>query len=225
MTVENSSQSIELSTTVQGLYSAYINSSDDLNTAGLNLITDLAQELKLGCTQSMMIASMKESAKGHNRPSVTSSHVPSLSTASIIIENYRDADIDDTKASSVLSVAVRVMAQVGAEGVAGHLAKYSTFKELDKGIFIIDDEGKSVLSVEGTLSKAESQAIAKGEALTSELVASVSAITLESIIDNVSAYLGENDLVTLTTSELSKLHAVIGKLIQVEKNTKALAKK
>ena len=197
---------MELSTTVGNLYSAYIASSEDLNASGLNLISDLAQELKSGCTQEVMKATMKAIAKGHNRPSVTDSHVSSIPTASLIITAYLSADIDAFKPSKVLSVAVRVMSEVGASGVKAHVKQFDTFKALD----------------EGTKSKAESQADNAGEAILDEVAGKASAITLESIVDAVDVYLSQNDLKTLTTTELEKLHKVIAKLITVETNTKAL---
>ena len=203
---ENTSPLVELSTTVGNLYSAYIASSEDLNASGLNLISDLAQELKSGCTQEVMKATMKATAKGHNRPSVTASHVSSIPTASLIITAYLSADIDSFKPSKVLSVAVRVMSEVGASGVKAHVKQFDTFKALD----------------EGTKSKAESQADNAGEAILDEVAGSASAITLESIVDAVDVYLSQNDLKTLTTTELEKLHKVIARLITVETNTKAL---
>jgi len=199
-------ESAPISTTVENLYSAYIASSEDLNSAGLNLISDLASELKNGCTQEVMKATMKATAKGHNRPSVTASHVSSIPTASLIISAYLSADIDSFKPSKVLSVAVRVMSEVGASGVKAHVKQFATFAELDKG----------------TKSKAESQADNASEAVLDEVAGKANAITLESIVDAVDVYLSQNDLKTLTTSELEKLHKVIAKLITVESNTKAL---
>ena len=209
MTSKNSSpltESAPISATVENLYSAYIASSEDLNSAGLNLISDLAQELKNGCTQALMESTMKATAKGHNRPSVTASHVSSIPTASLIISAYLSADIDSFKPSKVLSVAVRVMSEVGASGVKAHVKQFATFAELDKG----------------PKSKAESQADNAGEAILDEVAGKASAITLESIVDAVDVYLSQNDLKTLTTTELEKLHKVIAKLITVETNTKAL---
>ena len=205
-TEKNTSPLVELSTTVGNLYSAYIASSEDLNSEGLNLITDLAQELKNGCTQEVMKATMKATAKGHNRPSVTASHVSSIPTASLIINAYLSADIDSFKPSKVLSVAVRVMSEVGASGVKAHVKQFDTFKALD----------------EGTMSKAESQAENAGEAVLDEVAGLASGIKFESMVDGVDVYLSQNDLTSLTTSELKKLESVISRLITVAKNTKAL---
>ena len=207
MTIEkNTSPLVELSATVENLYSAYIASSEDLNSEGLNLITDLAQELKNGCTQEVMKATMKATAKGHNRPSVTASHVSSIPTASLIINAYLSADIDAFKPSKVLSVAVRVMSEVGASGVKAHVKQFDTFKALD----------------EGTKSKAESQAENASEAILDEVAGLAGGIKFESMIDGVDVYLSQNDLTSLTTTELIKLEKVISKLITVAKNTKAL---
>lgn len=219
-TEKNTSPLVELSTTVENLYSAYIASSEDLNSEGLNLISDLAQELKNGCTQEVMKATMKATAKGHNRPSVTASHVSSIPTASLIINAYVNADIYGVKPSKVLSVAVRVMGQVGASGVKAHLKQYETFAQLDKGIF--DEEGN--LLVEGTMSKADSQAANASEAVLDSVAGLASGIAFESVIDGVDVYLSSNDLTSLTTTELVKLNSVIARLITVAKNTKALVK-
>lgn len=206
---KNTSPLVELapiSTTVENLYSAYIASSEDLNSAGLNLISDLAQELKNGCTQEVMKATMKATAKGHNRPSVTASHVSSIPTASLIITAYLSADIDSFKPSKVLSVAVRVMSEVGASGVKAHVKQFATFAELDKG----------------TKSKAESQADNASEEILDSVASLASGIKFESMVDGVDTYLSANDLTSLTTSELKKLESVISRLITVAKNTKAL---
>ena len=42
------------------------------------------------------------------------------------------------------------------------------------------------------------------------------------MVDGVDVYLSQNDLTSLTTSELKKLESVIARLITVAKNTKAL---
>ena len=199
-------ESAPISTTVENLYSAYIASSEDLNSAGLNLISDLAQELKNGCTQALMESTMKATAKGHNRPSVTASHVSSIPTASLIISAYLSADIDSFKPSKVLSVAVRVMSEVGASGVKAHVKQFATFAELDKG----------------TKSKAESQADNASEEILDSVASLADGIKFESMVDGVDVYLSQNDLTSLTTSELKKLESVIARLITVAKNTKAL---
>lgn len=206
-TVKNVSPATELET-VKNLYTNFIAIGEDANSSALNFILDLANEMQLGATQEDVIFTMKAVAKGHNRPAVTASHVPSIKTASKIITAYMDADIQDAKASKVLSVAVRVLAEAKASGVDNHIANFPTFAELDKG----------------TATKAESQADAKAESQDEQMQESAKAITLENIVDAVDSYLSANDLKTLTTSELEKLHKVIAKLITVENNTKALVK-
>lgn len=192
--------------TLENLYSVVIESGINAKAEALNFIVELDKEMTLGLTQADAQATMKEMAKGLARPLVTASHVPSIKTAAAIIaKNF--ADMEKFSVAKVLSVATRVLADVKASGVKAHLAKFDTFAELDKG----------------TKSKAESQADAKGEEIVEEMETLAKDITLEVIVDALDAYLAGHDLKTLTTLELDKLHKVVGKLIQVEKNTKALS--
>lgn len=191
--------------TLENLYSVVIESGINAKAEALNFIVELDKEMKSGLTQADAQATMREMAAGLARPLVTHSHVPSISTAAAII-NKNFADMDKFSVAKVLSVATRVLADVKASGVKSHLAKFDTFAELDKG----------------TKSKAESQADAKGEAVVEEMEELAKDITLEVIVDALDAYLKGHDLKSLTTTELEKLHSVIGRLVQVEKNTKAL---
>lgn len=206
---KNSSPAIELDADFQTAYALVIEKGEDANRENLNFILDTAELLNSKkLTQEVASASMKAIAKDVKIGVVVKyGHVPALTITAQIILKYA-GEMDNQSASKMLTLGSRVLADKKAKGAKSHIDSFSTVAELD----------------ENTLSKAEATARDKGIEVTSELVASVSAITLESIIDNVSAYLGENDLATLTTSDLAKLHAVIGKLIQVEKNSKALAK-
>lgn len=191
--------------TLENLYSVVIESGINAKAEALNFVVALDKELEMGLTIADAQAVMKEMAKGVARPLVTASHVPAIRTAAkIIARNY--ADMEKISVAKILSVATRVLADVKASGVKAHLAKFDTFSELDKG----------------TKTKAESQADAKGEEIAEEMTELAKDITLETIVDALDAYLKGHDLKTLTTLELDKLHKVVGKLIQVEKNTKAL---
>jgi hypothetical protein len=50
--------------------------------------------------------------------------------------------------------------------------------------------------------------------------AKADAITLETIVDSLDIYLKAQDLKTLKTSEIEKLHGVIARLVTIEKNSK-----
>ena len=92
------------------------------------------------------------------------------------------------------------------------------FPEIKLGFLAKFDSIKALK--EGTKTKAESQADAKAANQKEEIAELATAITLESIIDSVDIYLSQQDLKTLSTKEIEKLHKVIGKLITVEKNSK-----
>lgn len=190
----------ELSTS----YALLIEQGEDANLAGLNFIVELAARLKNGLTQEIAKDSMNETAKGVKiTPIVRASHIPSVTIAAKIITQY-ESEITDIKVAKVLSLAVRVLADVKASKAEAHIKSCETFAELD----------------EETLSKAESQARDKGEEIKDEVNAKADAITLESIVDALDVYLKAQDLKTLKTSDLEKLHSVTARLITIEKNSK-----
>jgi hypothetical protein len=189
-------------------YLATIGAGEDANIASLEFIKTLDDRMQSGLTQEVAKATLKDTAKGIKvGVTVKYGHIPAIPTARLIIETYAN-EMPDTPASAVLTLASRVLADVKASGVRKHIAKFPTMKELS----------------DGTRTKAESQAEAKADAQDEQMKESAKAITLESIVDAVDSYLSANDLKTLTTSELEKLHKVIAKLITVENNTKALVK-
>jgi len=185
-------------------YLSTIEAGEEANTANFNFIVTLDERMKQGMTQAVAIATLKETAKGLKVGVIVKhGHVTAIPTAALIIEKF-EAELGETSASKILTLASRVLSDVKASGVRKHIAKAETLAELD----------------ESTLSKAESQARDKGEQVLDEVVAKADAITLESIVDALDAYLNAQDLKTLKTTELENLRKVIARLITVEKNSK-----
>jgi hypothetical protein len=207
-TTKNASPLVELDASLTAEYMDVIAKGEDANIANLEFIKSLDNQMQSGLTQAVAIATLKDTAKGIKVGIIVKhGHVPSIPTARLLVDKFFN-EMPETTASAVLTLASRVLADVKASGVRKHLAKFDTMKELS----------------EGTRTKAESQAEAKAESQDEAMKESAKAITLESIVDAVDSYLSANDLKTLTTSELVKLHNVIAKLITVENNTKALVK-
>lgn len=191
-------------TSLQTSYAQLIEQGEEANVAGLNFIVELAERLKGELTQEVAKDSMNETAKGVKiTPIVRASHIPSVTIAAKIISQF-EGEIADIKVAKVLSLAVRVLADVKASKADAHIKSCETFAELD----------------ENTLSKADSQARDKGEEVLDEVNAKANAITLESIIDALDVYLKAQDLKTLKTADLEKLHSVTARLITIEKNSK-----
>jgi molecular chaperone DnaK (HSP70) len=107
-----------------------------------------------------------------------------------------------------LSLATRIICDKKASGAEKHIKDSASFADLD----------------EATLTKAESQARDGKAQKTKAIKESAKAITLESAIDGFSTWLKAQDLKTLKTTEPQKLDALISKLIQVSKNSKAEVK-
>lgn len=207
-TVKNVSPLVELDESLTNEYMDVIAKGEDANIANLEFIKSLDDQMQRGLTQVVATATLKATAKGIKVGIIVKhGHIPSIPTARQIVDKYFN-EMPETTASAVLTLASRVLADVKASGVRKHLAKFDTIKELS----------------ENTKTKAESQADAKAESQDEQMQESAKAITLESIVDAVDSYLNQNDLKSLTTTELEKLHKVIAKLITVESNTKALVK-
>jgi len=199
---------VELNDSLSAEYMDVIAKGEDANIANLEFIKSLDNQMQNGPTQAIAIATLKATAKGIKVGIIVKhGHIPSIPTARIIVDKYFN-EMPETTASAVLTLASRVLADVKASGVRKHIAKFDTLKEL----------------ADGTRTKAESQAEAKAESQDEQMQESAKAITLEDIVDAVDSYLSANDLKTLTTCELEKLHKVIAKLITIGNNTKALVK-
>lgn len=201
---EKTASSTTFDTSLQTSYALLIEQGEDANLAGINFISELAARMKSGLTQEIAKASMLDTAKGVKiTPIVRASHIPSVTIAAKIISKF-EQEISDIKVAKILSLAVRVLADVKASKADAHIKKFDTFADLD----------------ENTLTKAESQARDKGEEIKDEINAKADAITLESILDNLDTYLATLDLKTAKTVEIEKLHKVVARLITIEKNSK-----
>ena len=206
-TKENATKAVKinvLDTSLQTEYAQLIEQGEDANLANLQFIISLDEKMSGGLTQEIAKASMLDTAKGVKiTPAVRASHIPSVTIAAAIIRQFEN-EISEIKVSKVLSLAVRVLADKKAKGAKAHIKSFQTFAELD----------------ENTLTKAESQAREKGEEIKDEINAKADAITLETIVDSLDVYLKAQDLKTLKTSEIEKLHGVIARLVTIEKNSK-----
>ena len=196
-----------LDTEIATSYALLIEAGEEANLTGINFITELAGRLASGLTQEIAQDTLKETARGVGiTPCVKWSQVPSIKTSSKIINAY-EKEISEIKVSKILSLGRRVLADVKAGKVDAHIKKYSTFAELDANTNTI----------------AESQARDKGEEILAEAEALSDGITFESAVDGFLALIKKQDITKLTTKEIEKTHALIGALMQVEKNTKAQA--
>jgi hypothetical protein len=193
-----------LDSATQANYASVLLAKENSNQANFEFLAYVASCLNnKTLTQAVIEDSIKAELKGATiQAEFKSAHVKSAVIAQAIVKQIPDVQLSPI--SKVLTMANRVLDDVKAKGALAHIKQFKTMEELD----------------EHTLTKAESQARDKGESIGKEIVEKASAITLESIIDSVDAYLTQQDLKTLSTTELEKLRKVIGKLITVEKNSK-----
>lgn len=207
MSKKNNEKAVSSTTfdaSLQFAYTSLIEKGEDANLAGINFILELDERMKAGLTQEVAKASMQEVAKGVSiTPIVRHSHIPSVAIAALIIRKH-EGEISSIKVAKILSLAVRVLADKKASKAKAHINASESFQDLD----------------ENTLTKAESQARDKGEQILDEVHAKADAITLESIVDALDVYLTTQDLKTLKTLEIEKLHSVVARLITIEKNSK-----
>ena len=189
---------------IQSEYASVLFAKENSNTANFTFLALVAKSLtEKTLTQSVIEDSIKAELKGATiTAEFKSAHVKSAVIAQAIVTQI--PSVKDSPIAKVLTMANRVLDDKKAKGALAHIKQFKTMEELD----------------ENTLTKAESQARDKGESIKEEIVEKATAITLESIIDSMDAYLTQQDLKTLSTTELEKLRKVIGKLITVEKNSK-----
>jgi len=189
-------------------YALLIESSESNNLDALNFIKELGDKLGNGITEEVAKESMKSVLNDVNlKPVVLPSHVSAVKVASRIIARF-EGEISEIKASKVLSLATRIICDKKASGAEKHIKESASFADLD----------------EATLTKAESQARDGKAQKTQAIKESSKAITLEGIVDDLSTWLKAQDLKSLKTTEPQKLDALISKLIQVSKNSKAEVK-
>lgn len=178
------------------------------NKMNQSFILVVGKELQNGTTQKEAEYSMKSLLKDVDiRPIVLPNHVPAIPTACLIMDKFTD-ELEDKKASDILSLAVRTLYDVKASGVKSAIAGCATYAELDEKI----------------LTKKESQERdnkSKVKADTKDLAKN---ITFEAVIDNLNDYLKAINLKDKKTTEPQKLNEVIGKLYGIYQNSKAPTK-
>lgn len=201
-------EAVAIDSTIATDYAVLIESGENTNIEALNFIKELGDKLGNGITEAVAKESMKSVLKDVNvKPVVLPSHISAVKVASKIIARF-ESEMSEIKASKVLSLATRIICDKKASGAEKAITSAESFDALDEAI----------------LSKAESQARdAQGEKAQA-IKESKKTITLETIADELGAWLKAQDLKTLKTTEPKKLDALISKLIQVSKNSKVAEK-
>lgn len=134
-------EAVKINAVISTQYALLIESGENVNADAINFILAVGEEMKNGATTREVKESMKQELANVNvKPVVLPNHVDALATACLIIEKFND-EIADVKASKILSLAVRVMADKKAAGAKAHINGAKSFEALD----------------ESTLSKKESQ--------------------------------------------------------------------
>lgn len=188
---------------IQNDYRNVISASGTNNKINQNFILVVGNELQNGTTQDEAEASMKELLKDVNiRPAVLPSHVSAIPTACLIMQKMQ-AELDNIKASAILSLAVRMLYDVKASGVKSAIAGCNSFAELDEKI----------------LSKKESQERDSKTKVKTDTKDLAKNITLEAVIDNLNEYLKAISIKDKKTTEPKKLYEVISKLYTIHKNS------
>lgn len=199
---------VKINSNIATAYALLIESGENNNKSALNFILEVGSELTNGATIREVKESMKQALDGVNvRPVVLPTHVESVQVACQIIARFND-EIENIKASKVLSLASRVMADKKASGATKHVQSFNSFDELD----------------EQTLTKKESQTRDGSIKAKAEVKKSAKDITIESVVDSLIVYLSSISLKDIKTTEPKKLDEVISKLITVSKNSKASEK-
>jgi len=201
-------ETVKINSNITTAYALLIESGENNNMDAINFIVEVGNEMANGTTSREVKESMKQALNGVNvRPVVLPNHVDALLVACLIIARFND-EIAEKKASKVLSLAVRVMADKKASGAKKHIESVKTFDELD----------------EQTLTKKESQTRDGSTKAKAELTKSAKDITIESVVDSLNTYLSSVSLKDIKTTEPKKLDEVIGKLITISKNSKVSEK-
>jgi hypothetical protein len=201
-------EAIAINSNITTAYALLIESGEGTNADAINFILAVGNEMAEGTTTREVKESMKQALNGVNvKPVVLPNHVDALQTACLIIARFND-EVANIKASKVLSLAVRVMADKKASGAKAHINSAKSFDELD----------------EKTLSKKESQTRDGSTKAKAEIQSKAKEITLEAIVDAVDAYLKGISIKDAKTTEPMKLDKVIGNLITISKNSKVSEK-
>jgi hypothetical protein len=188
---------------IQNGYVDVIKSSGVNNSINQRFIFVVGNELQNGTTHAEAMANMKAMLKDVNiRPLVLPNHVPAIPTACLIMQKM-EAELENLKATEILSLAVRMLYDVKAGGVKSAIAGCKTFAELDEKI----------------LSKKESQDRDNKNKVKTDTKDLAKNITIEAIVDNLNDYLKAISLKDKKTTEPQKLNEVIGKLYTIYQNS------
>lgn len=188
---------------IQNDYKNVISASGTNNTINQNFMYVVGNELQNGTTQKEAEYSMKALLKDVNiRPIVLPNHVPAIPTACLIMQKF-SAELENIKASEILSLAVRTLYDVKASGVKSAIAGCNSFAELDEKI----------------LTKKESQERDNKNKVKTDVKDLAKNITLEAVVDNLNDYLKAINLKDKKTNEPKKLNEVISKLYTIYKNS------
>ena len=163
---------------IQNDYKNVISMGTTNNKMNQNFMYVVGNELQNGTTQKEAEYSMKTLLKDINiRPIVLPNHVPSIPTACLIMQKF-SAELDNIKASEILSLAVRTLYDVKASGVKSAIAGCNSFAELDEKI----------------LTKKESQDRDNKSKVKTDVKDLAKNITLEAVVDNLNDYLNAINL-------------------------------
>jgi hypothetical protein len=199
---------IAINSNIATAYALLIESGENNNADAINFILEVGNEMGEGTTTREVKESMKQALNGVNvKPVVLPNHVDSIQTACLIIARFND-EIANIKASKVLSLAVRVMADKKASGAKAHINSAKSYEDLD----------------EQTLTKKESQTRDGSTKAKAEVAKSAKAITNEEWIDLSLAFFNGKNPTDLFTKEPKKLEALLGIGKLMLDNSKAKAK-
>ena len=199
---------IAINSNITTAYASLIESGENNNADAINFILEVGNEMGNGATQKEVKESMKQALQGVNvRPVVLPNHVDSLLTACLIIARFNE-EMQDIKATKVLSLAVRVMADKKASGAQKHIESAETFADLD----------------EQTLTKKESQTRDGSIKAKAEVKKLAPSISNEEWVDlSLTFFKGKNPQ-DLFTKEPKKVEALLGICKTMLNNSTAKAK-
>lgn len=125
-------EAVKINAVISTQYALLIESGENVNADAINFILAVGEEMKNGTTTREVKESMKQELANVNvKPVVLPNHVDALQTACLIIEKFND-EIADVKASKILSLAVRVMADKKASGAKAHINGMKSIDDLDE---------------------------------------------------------------------------------------------
>jgi hypothetical protein len=201
-------EAVKINSNITTAYALLIESGENNNMDAINFILSVGNEMGEGTTTREVKESMKQALNGVNvKPVVLPNHVDSLQTACLIIARFND-EIANIKASKVLSLAVRVMADKKASGAKAHINSAKSYEDLD----------------EQTLTKKESQTRDGSTKAKAEVAKSAKAITNEEWIDLSLVFFNGKNPQDLFTKEPKKLEVLLGVCKAMLDNSKAKAK-